>query len=262
MTSNLIIKSNINSSYLDKKLLKINKKDMKKKFNDIKKNFNNSKNLFHTLNKNYKLNLNLKKIKKNKKFAIIGMGGSILASKSIYSFLEYKIKKKFIFLDNLDEIKIKEINKEKYFFIFISKSGNTIETLINIGLLKQAINSKNSLIICEKKINALNEISKKKNINIIEHKKYIGGRYSVFSEVGMIPAYLMGLSIKELRKNINNYLFKKNKIKILLKNSLELTNLHMNKKISSIVFLNSAFIKKAPISKFSSTVIPAKTFFV
>ena len=61
------------------------------------------------------------------------MGGSALGAKSIYKFLEHKIKKKFLFLNNLDENKINEVNKEKQFYVFISKSGNTIETLVNIN---------------------------------------------------------------------------------------------------------------------------------
>ena len=41
------------------------------------------------------------------------------------------------------------------------------------------------------------------NILHIEHKKYIGGRYSIFSEVGMVPAYIMGLNIQKIKENVN-----------------------------------------------------------
>ena len=63
------------------------------------------------------------------------MGGSILGSEAIYRFLNEKIKKKFIFVDNIDEIKLKKINNKYNFnnslFIIISKSGSTIETISN-----------------------------------------------------------------------------------------------------------------------------------
>ena len=63
------------------------------------------------------------------------MGGSSLGAKAIYSFFKDKIKKNFIFLDNLDQFKIeiikKKINLKTSLFIIISKSGNTLETLIN-----------------------------------------------------------------------------------------------------------------------------------
>ena len=70
---------------------------------------------------------------------MIGMGGSILGAKAIYSFLKHGIDKKFIFVDNLDTnhlLKIKRENKLKSsLFIIISKSGNTTETIINSSFL-------------------------------------------------------------------------------------------------------------------------------
>ena len=44
------------------------------------------------------------------------------------------------------------------------------------------------------------------NLFHIEHKDYISGRFSVFSEVGMIPAYLMGINLKSYKKNLLNEL--------------------------------------------------------
>lgn len=41
-------------------------------------------------------------------------------------------------------------------------------------------------------------IAKKNNCNLLEHKKDIGGRYSIFSNVGMIPAILGGLDVKKI----------------------------------------------------------------
>ena len=69
----------------------------------------------------------------------------------------------------------------------------------------------------------------------VEHKNYIGGRYSVLSEVGLIPAYFMGLNIFNLRKNMLKY-FSYNKI--LKDGSIKLTNILIQKKIPNIVFLN------------------------
>ena len=87
---------------------------------------------------NSKYNYNFKNLKKFKKFntiLVIGMGGSILGSKAIYSFLKHRIKKKFIFVDNIYHQFLKEIKKKnklyKTLFLIISKSGNTIETIVN-----------------------------------------------------------------------------------------------------------------------------------
>ena len=48
-----------------------------------------------------------------KNIAVIGMGGSIMGSKSIYSFLKNRIKKNFFFLDNFEDNKIRNIKKKK-----------------------------------------------------------------------------------------------------------------------------------------------------
>ena len=171
------------------------------------------------------------------------MGGSILGAKAIYSFLEKKINKNFIFLDNLDQLKVRKIEKNidlnKSLFIIISKSGNTLETLVNTNLLKDFINHKNTIIITEKKKNLLNTFANNKKILHINHKDFIGGRYSVLSEVGMVPAFLMGLKLNLFRKNILNF-FKSKEKTFLIDSIIKLGHIYKSKKINSIIFLNYA----------------------
>ena len=62
------------------------------------------------------------------------MGGSSLGAQAIFEFLKKKIKKNFLFIDNLD-YKYLEDNKKKYLNLIISKSGNTIETIVNANIL-------------------------------------------------------------------------------------------------------------------------------
>jgi len=171
------------------------------------------------------------------------MGGSVLGTQAIYTFLKQGIKKKFIFFDNLDQLKIektkKEINFKKNLFIIISKSGNTIETLINSNLFKDKINSKNSIIITEEEKNLLNIFAKKKKILHVNHKKYIGGRYSVLSEVGIVPAYFMGLKINDFRKNLLSFFSSKQNL-VLNESIVKLAHMYNLKKIRSIIFLSYA----------------------
>ena len=184
------------------------------------------------LSKKFKINCKLKDLKKFKKFktiVIIGMGGSILGTEAIYYFFKQKIKKKVYFFNDLNDDEISTFNKKnkKVLFLIISKSGDTIETLSNtftLNILKK--NSKNIIIISEKKNNHLYYLSKKFNLFFIEHKNYIGGRYSVLSEVGLIPSYLMGINITKLRSKILSCL----KEKYLKKNSLILANLINSKR--------------------------------
>ncbi|MDC0417795.1 hypothetical protein OAL74_05020 [Candidatus Pelagibacter sp.] len=73
--------------------------------------------LINSLSNDYKLSFTKKEIfnkyTNNHPVLLIGMGGSILGSKAIYSFLDHKIKKKFYFIDNLSERKKKTIPKKK-----------------------------------------------------------------------------------------------------------------------------------------------------
>ena len=62
------------------------------------------------------------------------MGGSTLGAQAIYDFLKKKIKKNFIFVDNLNTSKNKKLKKNLNNLI-ISKSGNTIETIVNANIL-------------------------------------------------------------------------------------------------------------------------------
>ena len=199
----------------------------------------------NVLNYEYKFNFINKKLSKFKKFksiAIIGMGGSILGTEAIFSFLKRKLNKKVFFFNNLDERKLisfkKKENLSKILFIIISKSGNTIETLSNAFFLDIINkNSKNVIIISENKNNTLFSLAKKFNLEFIEHNSFVGGRYSVLSEVGIIPTYLTGLNTLKLRSKINSYLNKNSK-NPLKENAIKLAASINSKKINNMIFLN------------------------
>ena len=187
---------------------------------------------------NSKFEFKFKKFKKFKTILIIGMGGSILGAKAIYDFLKHKTKKNFIFIDNLDENYLKSIKKNnnlsKSLFIIISKSGNTIETISNTFFFKSFLKSKNTIILTENKNSFLRNLAKEKKFNFLEHKKFIGGRYSVLSEVGMLPAYLMGFKVENFKKNLSKFIYNK---KIIL-NSANFINKLKIKNAKILVFFN------------------------
>jgi len=242
---NFFLKDNIKKKHFKSSVSKQLSKKFNKIFLDINSDIKNKNKTLNVLDKKFQFNFKIKDLNRFKKFktiAIVGMGGSILGAEAIYKFLEKKIKKKVYFFNDLDENILKEFKKKeiksKVLFIIISKSGNTIETLSNTFLLKVINrNAKNIIIISEKKNNFLNSLSKKFNLFHIEHKKNIGGRYSVLSEVGIIPAYLMGVNIFKLRSNLLNFFKKINKL--FIKNqTLKLTNIMNSKKINNLIFLN------------------------
>ena len=238
-------KNYIQNEFLNSQNNKKLEKSFSNIFNHIYKNINTSKDVFNSFSNKFKFNFktsDLIKFRKFKNVVIVGMGGSILGAEAIYFFLKKKIKKKFIFLNNLDENKLDLIKKDKklnqILFIVISKSGNTIETLTNICALKIIKKkSKNIIVITEKKQNQLYSLVKKMELFYIEHRKYIGGRYSILSEVGMIPAYLMGLNINNFRKNLLKHFKDKNK-NYLKDSAIKLVKIINNKKLNNLVFFN------------------------
>ena len=245
MKKNLDLKNNISKDYFSKSSYSKDKIKLNKIISDIYTSSNKSNSIFNIFHKKFDYNFKyseLLKFTKYKSVILIGMGGSSLGAKAIYSFFKDKIKKNFIFLDNLDQFKIetikKKINLKTSLFIIISKSGNTLETLINSSLFQDKINNKNTIIITEKKNNILNTFVKEKKILHFHHRDYIGGRYSVLSEVGIIPAYFMGLKVKKFRKNLFNFF--KSKKNLLLDNVIKLSHIYRYKKVNTIILLNYA----------------------
>ena len=213
------------------------KKNFKTLLKELNKILLNENEVINSLKRNYKYNYSkelIKKLKNYKTFQLVGMGGSILGSKAIYEFLKKKIKKKIIFFDDLDESLENKLNKDRVLNIIISKSGNTLETISNANLL---LNKKSSnLFITEKNNNPLRSLAKKLKADIVDHNNYIGGRYSVLSEVGMIPSELIGLNEKKF-KQYNN-LIKNNKFINILLDSVSSTLYLYKKGKSNSVILN------------------------
>ncbi|MDC1079999.1 glucose-6-phosphate isomerase [Candidatus Pelagibacter sp.] len=211
---------------------------IKKKKLIVKKNLNlilNEKNqVIRSLSKSYKDSFSKKNTKYfNKRFdhRIIGMGGSTLGAQAIYYFLKKKIKKNFIFVDNLNAFKNKKVKKNLNNLI-ISKSGNTIETVVNANILIKKKDK--NLFITEKKKSYLSLLAQKLKAEVVDHNNYIGGRYSVLSEVGMLPAELMGLNYKNFRQ-LNNLVKNKSFMKALISNVEATIYFLKAKKFNSII---------------------------
>ena len=173
----------------------------------------------------------LDKYIKSKNFRIIGMGGSTLGAQAIYDFLNKKIDKKFYFSDNLQPNQRIYKNK-KITNLIISKSGNTIETIVNANILIKKKDT--NIFITEKKKSYLYLLAEKLKAEIIHHNNYIGGRYSVLSEVGMLPAELMGLNASKFRQ-LNNLVKNKNFLNNLISNVSSTMFLVKKKKFNSVI---------------------------
>ena len=198
---------------------------------DLKKLFKEKSAILNSLSENYKNSYskkNLLNLKNYKKVRVIGMGGSILGTEAIFDFLRPKIKKSFEFINNLDANKIFRKNNNKIVNLIVSKSGNTLETISNTNIFIKK-NNKN-IFITENKASYLFLLAKKLKAEIVHHNNFIGGRFSVLSEVGMLPAELMGLNPNRF-KQLNN----------LIKNQKFINSLLIN--VSNTLF----FLKKKKI---------------
>tara|TARA_X000001036_G_scaffold267003_1_gene247930 strand:+ start:39 stop:1190 length:1152 start_codon:yes stop_codon:yes gene_type:complete len=195
--------------------------------------FKKNDHLIQSLGKNYKDSFNkndLQKYNKFKKLRVIGMGGSSLGANAIYNFLKKSIKKEFIFVDNLRPLNKKKT--DKFLNLVVSKSGNTLETIINSNIF---INKKDqNIFITENNENYLYKLAEKLKAKIVHHNNFIGGRYSVLSEVGMLPAELMGLNPNKFRQ-LNNLITNQKYLNALVSNVSSTLYLLKKKKFNSII---------------------------
>ena len=220
-TNNLVFK--------DFKKKKRNKKIQKQ----LKEILNSKDQVIKSLSRQYNYSFKKKSIKKFKKFKeirIFGMGGSALGSKAIYDFLRNKIKKNFYFISNLNKRNV--FPKKEYLNLIISKSGNTLETIVNSNIY---INKKDkNILITENKSSILMDIGNKLKSEIVHHNNFIGGRYSVLSEVGMLPAEIMGLNESKF-KQLNSLIKNKYFLSSMISNVSNILEFIKKKKYNSVI---------------------------
>ncbi len=151
-------------------------------------------------------------LKKYNKIYILGVGGSSLGGKTLSSVA---VKKNLEFIESIDPETIAnflcKIDLDDSFFVIISKSGETIETICQTLLVKEYLQqngcmdfSKKFLFITQNLDNSLAKIALSLNCKIENHPADIGGRYSCFSIVGLLPAAICGLNIEEIVKGAKN----------------------------------------------------------
>ena len=171
----------------------------------------------------------------------LGTGGSSLGGKTLVSIKENFFFKdsspKIFFLENVDEWSISrlimKINLQNTALVVISKSGETIETLSQFFFLKNEMKEidnfkKKVFIITENKKSTLKEIQEEEGFKFYEHKKNIGGRFSIFSLVGLLPASLAGFEISSFREGG----------KLFLKNLIDDESFFDNQFFSTLCLMN------------------------
>lgn len=156
-------------------------------------------------------------LNKFKHMLLLGIGGSALGARALQkAFAPSQDRpmhtgKSLWIMDNIDPISFNDIflrlPKEETLVVTISKSGGTIETLSQYFLVKEAFQKhspenwqEHFIHITDKNKGFLREEAKKFNIKTLEVPDNLGGRFSVLSAVGMLPAAFLGIDYKSIMK--------------------------------------------------------------
>ena len=142
---------------------------------------------------------------KQKDIVVIGIGGSTLGTYAIYKFLKHSktLDKKLHFLESTDPIELKSkidaIDMKNALFIVISKSGTTVETISIWKYINSLIKcDKSNTVVITENDSKLNAYAQTHQMQTFEIPKDVGGRFSVFSAVGLLPLAVVGLNIDVL----------------------------------------------------------------
>lgn len=146
---------------------------------------------------------------------ILGIGGSALGTICLQQSLKHLFENqlangqpKLHVLDNIDPALIKEIDDvidyQKTLFIVVTKSGGTPETLSQYFYFRQRCETQNLpakdhfVFITDPERGLLREIANEEEIKAFEVPQDVGGRFSVLTAVGLVPAKLIGIDIRGL----------------------------------------------------------------
>ena len=157
---------------------------------------------------------------------VLGIGGSALGGLAVTEALlkpywnllsEQKRNSlpRIFFLDNIDPDTIngllEAINLKKTLVNVITKSGDTAETMAQYMILKDLMEKelgddyrKNIVVTTDKKMGVLRQLADQEGYKIFYVPDDIGGRFSVFSSVGLVPFALVGLDIDQMMNGIKD----------------------------------------------------------
>jgi len=158
--------------------------------------------------------------KRIENFVVLGIGGSALGAKTIFSALCHPLhnllpKKKrhglprIFIMDNIDPDSfsglLESIDPRKTTFNVISKSGKTLETMAQFAIVRNILGKtlgrkarEHIFVTTEQKDNPLSALAQKESYTTFVMPDGVGGRFSVLTPVGLFPASVMGVDIKSL----------------------------------------------------------------
>ena len=190
-----------------------------------------------------------KTVKQNH-IAVIGIGGSTLGTYAIYKFLKESknLTKQLHFFESTDPLDIqsnlKKMDLDDTLFIVVSKSGTTIETISLFKYLHSLTTiDKNNCLIITQEDSKLHNYAKTNLIKTFQIPKNVGGRFSVFSVVGLVPLAIVGIDIKKLLEGAKqiyyNFFSKKDIYKRLFSKARDFTKNRAKRNINVLFSYSS-----------------------
>lgn len=179
---------------------------------------------------------------------IVGVGGSSLGVRALAEMTDRPGQSHCLhFCDNTDPLefeklwtRIKDIKKTCW--VFISKSGSTIETLVAADFIQSRLGTEmKAIVISQPEDNPLTLWAKKFQFQTLEIPFDVGGRFSVLSPVGLLPAAFLGISIQELMKGAEEALKDSTQVSKMI--SLVLESFHQKCWITFFFFYNSNYLQ-------------------
>jgi glucose-6-phosphate isomerase len=142
------------------------------------------------------------------RFVICGVGGSSLGAKTLTTLTH---DRNVYYLDHLDPESVQAFrqrlgNLSDVHWIWVSKSGTTLETLTNLQLAAGWCKDsgirieKNSTVVAEPRPSPLVNWAKKNDVPCSDILSNVSGRFSVLTAAGLLPAAVSGVDLNELER--------------------------------------------------------------
>ncbi|MCQ2743168.1 MAG: glucose-6-phosphate isomerase [bacterium] len=157
---------------------------------------------------------------------VLGIGGSALGGIAVTEALlkpywnlcskeQRNNYPRIFFLDNIDPDSIKGLldilDLKKTLVNVITKSGSTAETMSQYMIIKDMLEKeldddyrKNIVVTTDQKIGVLRQLADQEGYKTFVIPDDVGGRFSVFSAVGLLPFALVGLDIDKIMSGIKD----------------------------------------------------------
>lgn len=151
-----------------------------------------------------------------KSLVVIGMGGSSYGGKALcaltHNAFSHGMGTSVYFVDNIDPLTSDQLllalDLKTTMFLIVSKSGDTAEVMAHALILVAEVQSrlgrdavaKHFIALTEPKDSALKRLALEYGMAVLDHDPGIGGRFSVLSNVGLLPAKVAGVDIRAVRR--------------------------------------------------------------